>query len=224
MLGIHSAWQFLYTTTTTNPPLPAVSKNSFLPILISTLSIIRFLISASIIIGSPWRVGWKQTSINISFFGLGPTCIMGEFPYACPRGYCTSLLSSLENISVKGRKRDYGGIPQKNDREPLGQDNSICHDSLWYSKEAIPTHFHQILYSVSPSWYLPPILPTARRMQHHARKTTISSPPSINLSIHACFHPHSFYPISEQMVTFFLAKANSSIPQPWAHPLKILAL
>lgn len=81
----------------------------FLPILTSMLSLIRFQVFTSIIIGSPRRVRWKQPCLNISFSCLGQIGIMGEFRYACPPGCCISLLSSLENITIKERKRRLRG-------------------------------------------------------------------------------------------------------------------
>ena len=144
---------------------------------------------------------WMKAGLHkCHFFCLGHTGIMREFSYAYPHGGCMSLLRSLENIIIKGRKRDYGGIPQRNDRSLWDRDSFLCHDSLWFSKEAIPIHFHQALYSLSSSWSLPTTFPTARRTQHHPWKTAISYSPSINM----CMFP------TPLLLSF--PRANSTLP------------
>lgn len=46
--------------------------------------------------------------MNAFFFCLEGTAVMEEFSYACPRGCCVSLLSPLENVTIKGRKKIMG--------------------------------------------------------------------------------------------------------------------
>lgn len=46
--------------------------------------------------------------MNAFFFCLEGTAVMEEFSDACPHGCCVSLLSPLEKVTIKGRKKIMG--------------------------------------------------------------------------------------------------------------------
>lgn len=89
--------------------------------------------------------------------------------------------------------------------------SSPCHGSLWFSKEAISIHFHQALHSISCPHLQQPLL--LLRKEHETIPEKLRHILSfIYKPINTCFHSLSFCPIPKRMVTFLLAKANSSTP------------